>query len=179
MTHRKSVPQCILHQVEDIWRKPPFIQGAHDPCDLLGNFPMCNTVWAPGPAWNPNQKKKSGWSQRGQQKSGFKGMFVCNLAAMRPSREAGNLKERKTFPIGLQQLQKESFPRGDHSFSASSPVLQNSTAFPVSPHFSQEERGGLIHCGLAPFIGNVCAPVDHPNSTTFPEVWFHHAGPED
>ena len=65
--------------------------------------------------------------------SGFKGMFVCNLAAMRTSREVGNLKERKTFPLGLQQLENEGFPR-DHSFPASSLVLQNIRASP-HPHF--------------------------------------------
>lgn len=178
MTHRKSVPQCILHQVEDIWRKPPFIQGAHDPCDLLGNFPMCNTVWAPGPVWNPNQKKKSGWNQRDQQKSGFKG---CLCATWQQWDQVGRLeilKKEKHSPLGSNNYRRKVFPE-ETIHSQLALLFYKTVGLCQCPHiFPRRERWPDLLWTSSLYWKCLCS-CGQPPLPTFPEGWFHHAGPED
>lgn len=124
---------------------------------FIRQFPTCNSVWTTGPAWNPNREKKSRCGQRARKTTGLKGMLVCNLAAMRPSREAGNLKERKTYPLGSSNERRKVFPEESHSLPAHSPLF--------SGLLFQEGRGGRIHCGQAP-------------TPPFPEGRFYCASPE-
>lgn len=91
---------------------------------LIRQFPHMQD-WAPDPAWNLNWEEKSRCVQRAWEMSGFKHMFVCNLAVMRPSREVGNLKKEKHSPWPLTLREgKFSLRKAIHS-TVHTPLLQD------------------------------------------------------
>lgn len=116
---------------------------------------MCSCVWAPGPAWNPNQEKKSRCSQRAGKPLDSR---ACLCATWQQWDQVGMLeilKKEKHSPWA-PATKEGRFSLGEPFTPAHSPSLQE--AWPGPPHPFQEGRGGTICWGLAPRgpSGNVC-----------------------